>query len=109
MSGEFAGMLRERIHVEQQLAERNPMGLQHFGWSRLFTCRASVVAESIGPEREAMALSAMPRFRVTIRRRDGVAIDQRVEWKGRLLMIRQIVDDPSAADRLTLRCEEVRR
>lgn len=109
MSSEFAGTLRERIQVEQQLAERNPMGLQQFGWTPVCTCLAAVVAESVGPEREAMALSAMPRFRVTIRRRDGIAIDQRINWKGRLLMIRQIVEDPRAPDRLALRCEEVRR
>lgn len=109
MSAEFAGTLSERIHIEQQLAERNPMGLQQFGWTRLCSCLASVVAESVGPEREAMALSAMPRFRVTIRRREGIAIDQRVQWKGRVLMVRQIVENPLAKDRLTLRCEEVRQ
>ena len=106
---EFAGALSERIHIEQQVAERNSMGLQQFGWQPVFSCLAAVVTESIGPESEAMALSAMPRFRIMIRRRDGVAIDQRVRWRGRLLMVRQILEDPRAKERVTLRCEEVRQ
>jgi head-tail adaptor len=55
-----------------------------------------------------MAFSAMPKLRVTIRRRPGIAIDQRIRWQTRTLMIRQLLDDPRYADRLTLRCEEAR-
>ena len=105
---EFAGMLKERITVERQVASRNAMGLQEYGWEQAFGCLASVVLEGVGAEAEAMALSAMPRFRVTIRKRDGVAIDQRVNWKGKLLMIRHLLIDPAAKDRIVLRCEEVR-
>jgi head-tail adaptor len=50
----------------------------------------------------------MPRFRVTIRWRDGIALDQRVTWNGRKLMVRQLLDDPRAKDRIAMRCEEVR-
>ena len=105
---EFAGTLSERIIVERQVAARNAMGLQEYGWEATFRCLASVVLEGVGAEAEAMALSAMPRFRVTIRKREGVAIDQRVNWKGKVLMIRQLLIDPTAKDRITLRCEEVR-
>lgn len=108
MSSEFAGSLNERILIERTVASRNALGLQQYGWESLCRCLASVVLEGVGPESEAMALSAMPRFRVTIRRRDGIAIDQRVSWKGRLMMIRQLLDDPKTPDRITLRCEEVR-
>lgn len=109
MSGEFAGTLSERIRIERQAATRNAMGLQEYGWEPLLRCNAAVTVEGAGPESEAMALSAMPRFRVVIRRRDEVAIDQRIVWKKRLLMIRQLLDDPRAKDRITLRCEEVRQ
>ena len=109
MSGEFAGTLNERVLIEAPVAIRTPLGLQEFGWVAVCRCLASVVAEGVGPESEAMALSAMPRFRVTLRKRDGIAIDQRVSWKGGMMMIRQLLDDPKAKDRLTLRCEEVRR
>jgi head-tail adaptor len=50
----------------------------------------------------------MPKFRVTIRWREGIAIDQRISWNGRKLMVRQLLDDPRTKDRITMRCEEVR-
>ena len=108
MGGEFTGTLRERVLIERPLASRTAMGVQQFGWERVGTCLASVVPEGTGAEREAMALSAMPRFRVTIRFRDGIGIDQRVTWGERVLMIRQLIDDPRQRDRIVMRCEEVR-
>jgi head-tail adaptor len=84
------------------------MGLQEPVWETVCRCLASIALESVGPEAEAQALSAMPRFRVTIRQREGIAIDQRIGWKGRKLMVRQLLDDPRAKDRITMRCEEVR-
>ena len=108
MSSEFAGTLNERILIEAPVAARTALGLQEFGWVAVCRCLASIVAEGVGPESEAMALSAMPRFRVTLRKRDGIAIDQRVTWQGGKMMIRQLLDDPKAKDRITLRCEEVR-
>lgn len=105
---EFAGTLRERIVIEQAGSTRNEMGLLQPAWEEVCRCLASVVLESVGPEAEAQALSAMPRYRVTIRLRDGIAIDQRVTWNGRTLMVRQLLDDPRMKDRIVMRCEEVR-
>jgi len=108
MSGEFAGTLSERVLIERPIAVRNAMGLQEPGWELVCRCLAGVALESVGPESEGQALSAMPRYRVTIRRRDGLALDQRVSWSGRKLMVRQLLEDPAAKDRLTMRCEEIR-
>ncbi|SRR5260221_10925094 len=105
---EFAGTLRERIVIERPVSERNAMGLQEPGWEEVCRCLAAVVLESIGAESEAQALSAMPKYRVTIRQRDAIAIDQRVRWNGRFLIARQLLDDPRAKDRIVMRCEEVR-
>jgi SPP1 family predicted phage head-tail adaptor len=105
---EFAGTLRERIVIERPINVRNEMGLQEPGWEQVCRCLASVVLDSVGQEAEGQALSSMPRYRVTIRQRDGISIDQRVSWNGRSLMVRQLTDDPRAKDRLVLRCEEVR-
>lgn len=105
---EFAGTLRERIVIERPVSVRNAMGLQEPGWEEVCRCLASVALESVGAESEGQALSAMPRFRVTMRRREGVAIDQRVSWNGRKLMVRQLLDDPRSKDRIAMRCEEVR-
>ena len=108
MTAEFAGTLRERVTIERPVALRNAMGLQEPGWEEVCRCRASVVLESVGPESEAQALSAMPRYRVTIRAREGIALDQRVSWNGRKLMVRQMLEDPRAKDRIVMRCEELR-
>lgn len=108
MKGEFAGTLGERIVIERPVTSRDSMGLQENGWEPVARCRAAIVGEGAGAESEGMALSAMQRFRVTIRMLEGVAIDQRVRWGTRTLTVRQLLIDPSAKDRLTLRCEEVR-
>lgn len=108
MSVEFAGSLRERIVIDRPISLRNEMGLQVPGWDRVCSCLASVALESVGAESEAQALSAMPRYRITIRTREGIALDQRILWKGRVLMVRQLLDDPRAKDRIVMRCEEVR-
>ena len=105
---EFAGTLRERILIEQPISVRNEMGLQEPGWQEVCRCLAVVELESVGQQSEGQALSAMPKYRVTIRRRDGIALDQRVTWAGRRLMVRQMLDDPLAKDRIAMRCEEVR-
>jgi head-tail adaptor len=105
---EFAGTLRERINIERPVALRTSAGLQEAGWEPVARCLAAIQPEGIGPESEAMALSAMARFRVTIRRRAGIAIDQRIRWGGRTMMVRQLIDDPRMPDRLVLRCEEIR-
>ena len=105
---EFAGTLRERLVIERPVSLRNAMGLQEPGWEEVCRCLGAVVLETVGAESEAQALSAMPRYRVTIRKRDGVALNQRVRWSGRSLMVRQLLDDPRTEDRIVMRCEEVR-
>ncbi len=105
---EFAGTLRERILIERPVGARTAMGLRQAAWEPVCRCLASIIPEGAGSEAEAMALSAMPRFRVTIRKRDGISIEQRITWKGRTMMIRQLLDDPREKDRIHLRCEEVR-
>lgn len=108
MTAEFTGTLRERVVIERPISLRNAMGLQQPGWEEVCRCLASVVLETIGAESEAQALSAMPKYRVTIRTRDGIALDQRISWRARKLMVRQLLDDPTAKDRIIMRCEEVR-
>ena len=105
---EFAGTLRERVVIERPISSRNAMGLQEPGWEAVCRCLASVVLDTVGPESEAQALSAMPRYRVTIRQREGIELDQRVRWNGRSLAVRQMLDDPRTRDRIIMRCEEVR-
>lgn len=105
---EFAGTLKERIVIEKPVDLRTASGLQTAGWEPVARCLAAIVAEGAGAEAEAQALSAMPRFRVTIRQRDGIAVGQRVSWGGRAMLVKQRIDDPKLPDRILLRCEEMR-
>jgi SPP1 family predicted phage head-tail adaptor len=105
---EFAGTLRERVTIEQPISLRNEMGLREPGWQQVCSCLAAITLESIGPQSQAQALSAMPIYQITIRRRDDITVDQRVTWKTRSFVVRQLLDDPRAKDRIVMRCEEVR-
>ena len=105
---EFAGTLRERVIIERPVSSRNAMGLQEPGWEEVCRCLAAVTLETVGAESEGQALSAMPKYRVTIRFREGVGVGLRVRWRGRSLMVGQLLDDPRARDRIVMRCEEVR-
>lgn len=105
---EFAGTLRERVIIERPVSLRNAMGLQEPGWEQVCSCLAAIALESVGAESQAQALSAMPRYQIMIRRRDGIMIDQRVRWRARSFFVRQLMDDPRMKDRIVLRCEEIR-
>ena len=108
MSGEFAGRLRERIVVEALSGARNEFGAILPDYEVVARCLAAVAPEGVGAEAEGQALTAMARFRVTIRVREGISVGQRVRWRERVLMVRQRIDDPALPDRITLRCEETR-
>lgn len=105
---EFAGSLNQRIEVWERSPQRLATGASSEEMSPVLNCLAAIVAEGSGVANEAMSVSAMPKFRVTIRRQTDIAIDQQVRWSGKRLVIRQIVDNPLLADRLVLRCEEQR-
>ena len=105
---EFAGTLKERIIIERPADLRTASGLQTAAWEPVARCLAAIVAEGVGPEAEAQTLSAMPRYRVTIRRRDGIEVGQRVMWGQRAMLVKQRIDDPKLPDRILLKCEEVR-
>ncbi len=105
---EFAGSLSERVTVEALTGERNSLGAQVPEYVVVARSLAAVAPEGVGAETEGQALSAMARFRVTIRVREGIHVGQRLRWRERLLIIRQRIDDPALPDRITLRCEEIR-
>lgn len=108
MTVEFTGKLRERVTLEMRILEQNDGGPQAGSYQPMAEVFAAVVLEGAGPEAEAAALSAMPRYRVTIRVGPQVQPGDRVRWGDRVLAVRQSLFDPRQADRLILRCEEVR-
>ncbi len=108
MAREFAGSLRERVTIEALTGERNALGAEMPEYEIVARCLAAITPEGSGAEAEGQALSAMARFKVAIRVREGINVGQRLRWRERLLIIRQRVDDPALPDRITLRCEEIR-
>lgn len=105
---EFAGTLKQRIRIERPIGLRTESGLQQPGWEHVCDCLAAIAAEGVGAEAEGQALSAMPRFRVTIRKRDGIALGHRLTWGTRTMLVKQRIDDPATQDRILLKCEEIR-
>ena len=108
MRREFAGTLSQQIHVHQLTNDRTDGGLSSSYRAKVLSCRACVIPEGSGAEAEGMALSGMPRMRFVVRTSSLLAVEQRVEWRRRSFLIRQIVEDLRFPDRLELRCEEVR-
>lgn len=105
---EFAGSLNQRIELWERSPERLETGSSSEEMRLVLSCRAAIAAEGAGAAAEAMSVSAMPRFRVTIRRQSNFTVDQQVRWRDRKLLVRQVLDDPLLPDRLLLRCEEQR-
>jgi head-tail adaptor len=94
---EFAGTLRERVTIEQRLGNRD--GGQ--AW-------AAVSPLIPGDLAAADSLSAMPRWQVTMRKREGSDLRTRLVWRGRFLGVRGVVSDPRDPARMVLTCEEKR-
>lgn len=105
---EFAGTLTQRIELWERSQERLETGASSEVMKPVLTCLASIVSEGAGAASEAMSVSAMPRFRITVRKQPEFSVDQQVRWRGSRLVVRQVLENPALADRLTLRCEEQR-
>lgn len=105
---EFAGSLSQRIEFWERAQRRLPSGASSEEMQFAISCLAAIVTDGAGAADEAMSVSAMQRFRITIRYSQEIRFDHQVRWQGRKLAIHQITQDPKLADRLVLRCEELR-
>jgi len=108
MSAEFAGSLNQRIELQRLVRDRTAAGLSSRDWETFASCLASAAPEGAGSEAEGMTLSALARYRMVIRARTDVRIEQQVRWRGRSFLVKQVIEDPRLPDRMELRCEEVR-
>jgi head-tail adaptor len=108
VSGEFLGMLRERVTIERRLGNRDALGgaSGHYAYEGA----AWVAVSPLIPADLAAAdsLSAMPRWQVTMRKREGIDLKTRLVWRGRFRGVRGIVSDPRNAAQMVLTCEEAR-
>lgn len=103
----LAGTLTERVTIEARGPERDALGGAEGAWNAVATVWAAVVPDGSGAEADGGAASAMPGFRLTIRQR-AISMEERLVWRGRRFGVREIVEDPRAADRIVLRVEEMR-
>jgi SPP1 family predicted phage head-tail adaptor len=105
---EFAGALRERISFEQRSEERDLLAGARSKWRYDGAVWAAVTPLGTGDAVIADSVSALPRWRVIIRRRDGIDLSSRIIWRGRYLNVRSVDQDPRQPEQMTLITEEQR-
>jgi head-tail adaptor len=107
MAGEFAGRLRQRISVEQRVGGRDALGSAAGAWQLLATVWAAIEPDRSGDPSAADRVTSWPRYVVTLRRRDDLDLDCRVQWQGGVYRLCAIERDPALPDRMTLRVEQM--
>jgi SPP1 family predicted phage head-tail adaptor len=105
---EFAGTLRERVVLETRLEARDSRAGATGRYSYDGVAWAAVTPLIPADLTRADALSAMQRWQVTIRKREGVGMRTRLTWRGKYLAVRALVSDPRQPAQMLLTCEEVR-
>jgi head-tail adaptor len=105
---EFAGTLRERVTIEQRLGNRDALGAAVGAYAYGGQVWAAVSPLIPADLAAADSLSAMPRWQVTMRKREGIDLRTRLVWRGRFLGVRGVVSDPRDPARMVLTCEEKR-
>jgi SPP1 family predicted phage head-tail adaptor len=108
MSGEFAGTLRERVVIETRLSTRDSRAGAVGNYRYDGQTWAAVSPLMPADLASADALSALPRWRVTIRKREGVGLGTRLTWRGKYLAVCGALSDPQTPAQMQLTCEEVR-
>lgn len=105
---EFAGALRERVEIEQRIGARDSLaggtGRYRYdgcAWTSVTPLMPAglVVGDS---------LSGLPRWRVTMRKREGIGPGTRLIWRKKFLAVRGVESDPREPAQMVLSCEEVR-
>ena len=105
---EFAGSLREQVILETRLESRDGRGgsTGHYRYDGLvWAALMPLVPADLS---RADALSSLPRWQVTMRKREDVGMHTRLTWRGRHLAIRSLVSDPRQPAQILLTCEELR-
>ena len=106
MAREVAGLLVERVMIERREEARDDLGGDAGEWIEEAEVWAGVSPDRGGADVSGGAWRGDRRWAVTVRRRNGLGLDRRLIWRGRVLRVRFVGDDPRAGDVVTLRCEE---
>lgn len=105
---ELSGTLRERVTIERRLGNRDAMGGAIGAYAYDGAAWAAVSPLIPADLTEADSLSALPRWQVTMRKREGVDLKTRLVWRGRFLSVRSVISDPRDPARMVLTCQENR-
>jgi head-tail adaptor len=108
MTDELAGALRERVSIERRLADRDIWAGARGRWVYDGSAWVAVSPLAPGDPDAADALTALPRWRITMRKREGIGPQTRLVWRGRFLAVRSLISDPREPAQMVLSCEEQR-
>ena len=105
---ELSGTLRERVTLERRLGNRDALGGAVGAYAYDGAAWAAVSPLIPADLTVADSLSALPRWQVTLRKREGIDLKTRLVWRGRFLGVRSVISDPRDPARMVLTCQEKR-
>ena len=105
---ELSGTLRERVTLERRLGNRDALSGAVGAYAYDGAAWAAVSPLIPADLTVADSLSALPRWQVTMRKREGIDLKTRLVWRGRFLGVRSVVSDPRDPARMVLTCQEKR-
>ena len=108
MGREFSGVLRERIVIERQRAERDGLGSADAQFDTVGEYWAAAEALHEGRESEAESRSAMPRWRFVLRETRAIRPGDRLVWGGRTMTVLRVVLEYRLIPKTLLLAEEKR-
>ncbi len=108
MSAELAGSLRERVALEHRVGNRDQLAGSTGKYVYGGDAWASLIPAAVGDDVAGAAQSAMPIWKVVMRKRESVGLSTRLTWRRKYLAVRRVEWSPVAPGYMTLTCEELR-
>jgi len=109
MADDLAGLLAERVDMEKWQPARDAAGDDAGAWSALGSRFAWVQTDGAGARLAGEVRRSTRRWRVVLRPRPelagSAALLIRLRWRGQILTVLGVEDDPRQTDRVVLRCE----
>jgi head-tail adaptor len=105
---EFSGTLRERVTIERRLGNRDALGGAVGAYAYDGAAWVSLMPMVPADLAAADSLSALPRWQVTMRKREGIDMRTRLVWRGKYLGVRGVLSDPRNPAQMVLTCQEAR-
>ncbi len=104
----FAGALRERILIETRAPGRDNLASATGKYVYAGEAWAALIPLVPNDLTQGASISAMPRWQVIMRKREGIDPRVRLTWRGKYLAVRGVVSDPREPAQMVLTCEEIR-